>query len=179
MRPNYGHPNLMYEGSLHIPLVMAGGPLPEGATVDALVSTFDVMPTLLRMAGIEPPEGLDGIDLRPVIAGAGPPPRTLTAESYRPPDTDAYWPKNRPDIAAELVARKRAVLRGTRKRIVGEDGTDQSFDLAADPGEEQPLPADRFSLTARIPDPPPNGAAAPLDPGQRRALEALGYLEAD
>lgn len=173
----YGHPSLLYEGSLRIPFVMAGGPLPEGVTVDALVSPADVMPTLLGIAGIEPPAGLDGIDLRPVIKGAGPTERTLTAESYRPPDTDEW---NRPDMAAELVARKRAVLRGTLKRIVGEDGTDRAYDLASDPADERPLPADAVSLAATVPGPPPDGAAAAsLDPGQRRALEALGYADGD
>lgn len=175
-RTLYGHPNLLYEGTLSMPLVMAGGPLPEGATVDALVSTADVMPTLLAIAGVEPPPGLDGIDLRPLVLGAAPAERTLVAESYRPPDSDESWPKNRPEMAAELRARKRAVIRGHTKRIVGEDGTDLAFDLSRDPGETRPLPAAPAWLDANAPGPPSNGSAAPLDPGQRRALEALGYI---
>lgn len=175
----YGHPNLLYEGTLQIPFVMAGGRLPEGATVNSLVSTADVMPTLLGMAGIEPPVGIDGIDLRPLIAGEGPTERTLTAESYRPPDPDAYWSRNRPDMAAELGARKRAVIRGHTKRIVGEDGTDLVFDLSRDPAEEEPIPADRVSVSASAPGPPSEVEAAPLDPGQLRALEALGYVVED
>jgi len=184
----YGHPNLLYEGSLHIPFVMAGAELPEGVAVDALVSPVDVMPTLLGMAGVTPPEGLDGRDLRPVVQAAArgePPPapmdaRTLTAEAYRPPDNDEYWPRNRPQMAAELSARKRAVLRGTAKRIVGEDGTDLAFDLARDPGEAQPLSPEAVALDAGVPEAPADGgAAAGLDEGQRRALEALGYVDGD
>jgi len=173
----YGHPSLLYEGSLHIPLVMAGGALPEGKTVDALVSTADLMPTLLAIARVEAPAGLDGIDLRPVIAGVATAGRTIRAEAYHPPDSDDYWPKNRPELAAELIARKRAVLRGSVKRIVGEDGTDVTYDLATDPAEKDPLPSGAVSLAAGVPGPPAAGEAAPLDPAQRRALEALGYLE--
>ena len=68
------------------------------------------------------------------------------------------------------------MLRGTSKRIVVDDGTDVAFDLARDPGEEHPLPGGSVGLVARVPAAPDESETPQLDEGQRRALEALGYV---
>ncbi len=172
----YGHPGTLYEPTLRIPLVMAGGPLPRGVVMDGLVSIADLMPTFLGSAGVAPPPGLDGIDLNPMLAGAAHPDRTITAEQFAEKGGQASgWRKSRPDVWNLVDGTSQAVLRGTTKRIVVDDGTDIAFDLARDPGEEQPLPGGSVGLVARVPDAPAEGEAPQLDEGQRRALEALGY----
>lgn len=59
-----------YEGGVRIPLIIqwAGGQEP-GQVRDELVSTIDLMPTLLAAAGAEAPTGLRGRSLLPLIAG--------------------------------------------------------------------------------------------------------------
>jgi arylsulfatase A-like enzyme len=173
----YGHPGTLYEPTLRIPLVMAGDRLPRGVAVDGLVSMADLMPTFLGLAGVAPPPGLDGIDLRPLLAGAPHPDRTITAEQFAEKGGQANsWRKHRPDVWNLVDGTTQAVLRGTTKRIVVDDGTDVAFDLARDPGEEHPLPGDSVALAARVPDAPVEGETPQLEEGQRRALEALGYL---
>jgi len=57
-----------YEGSARVPLLLAGPELPAGQVVDDVVELRDLMPTLLSLAGIPLPDGLDGLDLLPVDA---------------------------------------------------------------------------------------------------------------
>ena len=88
---------------------------------------------------------------------------------------ESSWQENRPDIWNLVDGTTQAVLRGTAKRIVVEDGTDVAFDLARDPGEENPLRGDSLGLVARVPEAPVQRETLQIDEGQRRALEALGY----
>ncbi len=53
----------MYEGSVRVPLIMAGPEINPGTVVDQPVSLLRVFGTLCDLAGIEPPEGLDGASL--------------------------------------------------------------------------------------------------------------------
>jgi choline-sulfatase len=65
-----------YEETINIPLVVSNPLLfPEAAETDALASLVDVLPTMLRVGGIEAPAGLRGRDLTPVLAGTAAPGR--------------------------------------------------------------------------------------------------------
>ncbi len=51
-------------------LMMRGpGPFSGGKTIDALVSQLDIYPTLCELAGVEPPEWLQGKSLVPLVNG--------------------------------------------------------------------------------------------------------------
>lgn len=53
-----------YEESIWIPLLARfPGVLPEGETYDGLVSTADLLPTLLTLLGCSSPPGVEGVDL--------------------------------------------------------------------------------------------------------------------
>ncbi len=54
----------LYDDNVHVPLIakLPGGEL-AGTRVGALTQTLDVPPTLLRAAGVEPPEAMEGLDL--------------------------------------------------------------------------------------------------------------------
>jgi len=54
------HGFLLYAGAVRVPWVLAGPGVPSGVTVDAPVSLVQVMPTLLQLAGVDAPPGLDG-----------------------------------------------------------------------------------------------------------------------
>lgn len=57
----------MYEGSVRVPLVVAGPGVNEGATVDRLVSLIDLHPTFTDLAGLEPSKGIDAKSLVPLL----------------------------------------------------------------------------------------------------------------
>ncbi|MEZ6071048.1 MAG: sulfatase-like hydrolase/transferase [Pirellulales bacterium] len=58
----------LYEHSMRTPLIFAGLDVPAGET-DALVYLYDVMPTLLDVAGVPLPEAVEGQDLVPIWRG--------------------------------------------------------------------------------------------------------------
>ncbi|MCB9881856.1 MAG: sulfatase-like hydrolase/transferase [Planctomycetes bacterium] len=59
----------LYEHSHRAVLSMRGPGIPAGRRTEALVYLFDVAPTLLRLAGLEPVEGMDGVPLVDVLRG--------------------------------------------------------------------------------------------------------------
>ncbi len=58
-----------YEGSVRVPLVMAGPDIPAGQRRTDLVSLIDLCPTFLEITGLPPREGLDGESLLPLATG--------------------------------------------------------------------------------------------------------------
>lgn len=56
----------LYEHSMRCPLIIAGPGIPAGRSTRAFTYLFDLFPTICTLAGIEPPAGLAGRDLRPL-----------------------------------------------------------------------------------------------------------------
>ncbi len=61
--------NAMYEASARVPLIVAGPGLQQGVISDDLISLIDLFPTLMDMANLDHPEGLDGVSLLPLCRG--------------------------------------------------------------------------------------------------------------
>jgi arylsulfatase K len=59
----------LYEGSVRVPLVMAGPGIQARQRLTNLVSLIDVCPTLIEMGGLAERERLDGESLLPLAAG--------------------------------------------------------------------------------------------------------------
>ena len=58
------HGMLLYETTLHVPLIFSGpAPMPQGHVVSSLAGLVDVVPTILALVGRPIPEGLDGRSL--------------------------------------------------------------------------------------------------------------------
>lgn len=68
-RPYIGRKNQYLEGGLRTPLVMYMPGRWAGTEIPQAVFIQDVMPTLLALAGVEPPAGLDGRSLLPLLEG--------------------------------------------------------------------------------------------------------------
>jgi choline-sulfatase len=75
--------NTLLEGAARVPLILAGGGLPEGKVVEHPVAHVDLVATLLDVAGIPIPDRLRGRSLLPLAAGrAGDHPGIAFSESH-------------------------------------------------------------------------------------------------
>ena len=128
MTPLRGSKGMLYEGGIRVPLMI----LRAGAVSDAPVIGVDLFPTLLTMAGLPPPPGvqLDGVDLVPLLKAASPlPERPLFWHfpAYLEADASVPGPWRTTPAAAVRI--------GPHKLITFfEDSRDELYNLAEDPG---------------------------------------------
>ena len=112
----------LYEHSTRVPLIICGPGVPSERVSDALVYLHDVMPSLLDMAGLPEPPGIDGQSLVQLLRG----------------ETDGI----RSSIFTTFEVCQRAVCDGRWKLIrYPRIHHTQLFDLEADPWELQNLAA--------------------------------------
>lgn len=169
------HRNALYDEVIRIPLILwAPGRAPAGLRVSRQVRTIDLAPTLIELAGLQPP-AMMGQSLAPLLRGG-----ILGAEG---------------PALSELFSRDvqaRAYRRPERK-LIHYEGTDGAlvFDLARDPKEMSPI-ADAGSpvLKALLEDRaevrrwleqgraafPGKADEAELDETTLQALRAHGYV---
>ena len=129
----------MYEGGVRIPLIVRDPSGPRGKVVDTPGTTDDLFPTLLGLAGLVLPAGVDGQDLSGVHSSGVVPERAL------------YWhfphyhgSGNRPSGAVRI---------GDYKLVEWfEDGRTELFDLANDLGEGTDISATMPDKTAELRD---------------------------
>lgn len=62
----------VYEESIRVPLLIAGGPFVGGVTSDAFVSNVDLAPTITAQLGVAPGRAADGVDLSTVVTNPTP-----------------------------------------------------------------------------------------------------------
>jgi len=66
----------VYEGGLRIPLIVRWpGHVPPSTTIDDPVVNTDWLPTLMELAGLTIPSGLDGVSFSQLLTGRGPAPK--------------------------------------------------------------------------------------------------------
>lgn len=127
----------VYEGGIRVPFVARWpGVIDPGRVEAAQGVSYDMMPTLLSIAGCPVPGGLDGVDLSPAILGRG----ERAAREW------IYW--EFPGYGGQQAVRfgdMKAVRRGMHKGPV----VTELYDLAADPNETTDLAADRPDLVER------------------------------
>jgi len=123
----------LYEDAIAVPFIAAWpGRVPAGAVVrDSVASGLDLFPTLCGIAGLEPPAGLHGTNLLPVLGNpAGPGPESAFCALY--PVGKEF------DIAGRAVRTARWAYSAFSRGRIGES----LFDLANDPGETRNLAAE-------------------------------------
>jgi arylsulfatase A-like enzyme len=74
------HSYLLYETTQHVPLIIRA-PASRAARIAEPVVLADLMPTVLDLAGIDPPGEMRGISLRPALTGGDLPRRDLYFET--------------------------------------------------------------------------------------------------
>ena len=135
-----GYKASLFEGGIRMPAWLSWpGHIPEGRTIDGVGLAMDILPTFLKIAGAETPEGcgLDGKDILPMAQGK--------ASS---PHDDIFW----------AYKDQRAVRRGkwklTLNPIIDFRRTcpDRVFlaDLENDPGEKINIASEQPALTREL-----------------------------
>ena len=121
----------VYDHSLRVPLIIRGPDVPRGERRDGLCYLMDVCPTILDLAGLEPPSECEGLSLAPMIQGSDLDVReSIFAAFQRDQELGVEDPW------------QRSVRRGDWKLIengaMGEQHT-QLFNLVSDPWEMRNL----------------------------------------
>jgi arylsulfatase K len=125
----------VYEPAARVPFIAAGPGIEPGKRIDNLVSLVDVYPTLMDLAGVQHPAGLDGHSLVPLLEGRkwSGPDWALTEFHDTPMNTGVFM-----------------VRRGDWKYAAYVGFEPQLFNLAEDPGELNNLAAARPEITREM-----------------------------
>ncbi|MGP4110391.1 sulfatase [Streptomyces sp. 4N509B] len=133
-QPLRGGKGELYEGGIRVPLVAHWpGRARAGREVDTPVSTIDILPTALELAGGRPDarpgrHRFDGVSIAPLLTGSGP----LRRE-------ELYW------VYPHFIGgtRPHAAVRAGRHKLVRHfrDGRAELYDLDRDPAETTDLSA--------------------------------------
>lgn len=112
------HKTALYEEACRVPLIISQpGVTPKGECSDLVSTGLDVLPTLLDYAGVEPPDDLTGMSLRPLLEGA----RSTASREFVP-------------VESEFGT---MIVTDDYKYMLYDDGEnrEQLIDLKNDPGE--------------------------------------------
>ncbi|MDH3211968.1 MAG: sulfatase-like hydrolase/transferase [Myxococcales bacterium] len=165
------HSFFVYDSVMRVPLVLWGAGLPAGRRAGSLVRTVDIAPTVLDLLGAPPLPDIQGVSLRPLLAGGN---DDLGLTAY--------------GETAELAslfgaAALRFVREGDWKYIHSVEP--ELYDVGRDPGEGKDLAAShpaevarlRSRLEALLAEAPmsPAGAPVSVDAETLARLDALGY----
>ncbi len=171
----------LYQPTLRVPLLLAGGAFAGGRVLAETVSLTDLAPTLLEAAGLPLPSGLDGHSLLPLAVGSAP-----FAQAPRPVARLAAEGRQQPAVA---------VRQGRWKLIERAEGWDgprwsearvELYDLQRDPEERNDLSRRpghhgrivQLESAAGDPRAEPLGRPRSAPAGAtREMLKTLGYLE--
>jgi tetratricopeptide (TPR) repeat protein len=153
------HGNLIYQSTMHVPLVVVGPGVPVGVN-DTPVSTRRVFHTLLDFAGVPEPLGLRRAATE-----------TVMGEAMRP-FLEYGW---QPQVMA-VSGRQKSILAGRVEMYDVVADPAESHDLAANDRTRPPVP----NALRDYPVPSPAALRPPdtLDETARKALASLGYVSA-
>jgi len=112
----------LYDSNMHVPLIMRGPSIPKGKSIDAIVSTLDIGPTILEIAGLPPREGAQGKSLIPLISG-----KDKAVHEYIFAEQDILEPMRS--------------VRNKRYKLIHhlQDDKIQLYDVIVDPGEKKDI----------------------------------------
>lgn len=119
----------LYQGGVHVPMVIVGPGVVAGERVGGMVQAFDLYPTILELIGAAPAEGveIDGLSMVPMLSDPGAIIRDIA----------------RIEFFSEEISEQRAgqAARDARFKLVQHtNGLERFYDLLADPLEERELP---------------------------------------
>jgi arylsulfatase A-like enzyme len=159
------HGKVLFDELVRVPVLIRAPGLEAGRRLEGDAQLEDLAPTLLALAGVEAPEGLDGRNLLPWLRGeVESSPRDAVLGRRRPfkSQRDQYYERRWP-----------------HKWIGALEGPGLAIDLDADPRELRPEPGagPPERLKRAVAGAGADARGVDPDPEVRRALEALGYAE--
>ena len=165
------HSYLVYQDTMHVPLLFVGPGVPAARRVSAPVQTVDIAPTILAWAGLAPNPTSDGASLLPAFDGQELPPRLVYGESI--------------GLRRLFDVSPLRFVREGRWKLVHKP-IPELYDLDVDPGEAHNRASDdaaratqlRGRLESLLASVGKTSDAAPgqLDEKTRQQLESLGYV---
>ncbi len=157
------HGNLLYQSTMHVPLVVVGPGIAAGVS-DVPVSTRRIFNTVLSWAGV------DGAAAADSLGAAEPQEEIVRGEAMKPFLSYGWQPQ------VMVVAERQKVISTSRLEV---------YDVIDDPREAHELPASTVSrgvlkILSDYPVPQPGAAPVPdtLSDEARRSLASLGYVSA-
>lgn len=181
-----GHTFNLYDSNVRIVLVASGPGIAANERVRRLAQIQDVFATAVAAAGLARDERCVGSDLRKTLSAT----RNLYAELDRPTlSLKVFGEDVRGSGALARFDRSLEAVIGPRYKLIrGSDGTEEVYDLVADPDERASLALDeestRFAAQAHavLEAVHAAGSATPgaeltRDPRVLEALESLGYVQ--
>jgi arylsulfatase A-like enzyme len=177
----YGHSKLLYEPSLHIPMIISWPrKLSGGKRLENFIQLRDVAPTIADLAEVEVPEYSTGRNLSSLLYGRDPFRRTNEADS-----SAVSWTIGPNDVLTHSYRTDHChFISG-----IARPDSLELFDMTRDPAQEINLLHDRegqdkaeifHSTLSRLESsfqPVPVTKAIDMDQETRKGLKALGYIE--
>jgi choline-sulfatase len=167
------HGRTLYGEMLRVPLVIKWPGQHAGERIEQPAQLVDVLPTVLAVAGIDVPNGLDGRSLFPPSATASGEPAPLISRL----DLDGNV------IESVQLGALKLIRRSAQEGLTSHPAI-ELFDLETDPGERQnlaearPVDVGYLSTLLTAERRTPHGVPAkpgPLPDAVREQLRALGY----
>jgi arylsulfatase A-like enzyme len=123
-----------YEGGIRVPMIVRWpGHIEPGSTSDQVWAFWDFLPTAAELAGLEPPQNIDGISMLPALLG-----KKQHGHEF------LYW-----EISSGGY--QQAVRHGRWKAVRNRwSGPLELYDLDADPGETRDVVKEHPRVVARI-----------------------------
>jgi arylsulfatase A-like enzyme len=178
----------IYESVLHVPLIFSfPGRLPRGKTVDAVVESIDLAPTMFELLGLPIPDDFEGTSLVPLFSGDGDASVDLDA-AYS--ELGPYIQSIRTDRWHYIYNPRRLSSPGARVKDTGRKGLfsierEELYDLREDPEQKHNVVRDHPGVAAELRgrvlrwrrSDANHHRAHDLSPGVREELRALGYID--
>jgi arylsulfatase A-like enzyme/tetratricopeptide (TPR) repeat protein len=182
------HSYFIYQGTLHVPLVIRAPGCSKGIHFAGNVSLVDIVPTVLDSLGLNAPARVEGVSLRKVLEGTGLPSPfgsgaggegVLQPSSPQPVYAESLFP------ATFGCSPLHGIVEGPWKYILAP--RQELYDLAHDPGETTNLAAQQPQVAGRLRAQlvemlknsdmaAPGRSKQPVDPEAVKRLESLGYV---
>jgi arylsulfatase A-like enzyme len=190
------HGQSVYGELTRVPLVLWGpGRVPAGAVVEETVESVDIMPTLLELAGVAPPPGVQGRSLVPLLAasrGGTAPTSGWTARpavTEKRPESDPNSPTRGDRVSTALVLDGWKLIQNSERSSgipeyelydVRRDPLDQHDLAAREPDRVQRLRGELEAWRAKVAEihlEPEASAPESLSAEELERLKSLGYVQ--
>ncbi len=191
------HGQSVYGELTRVPLVLWGpGRVPPGAVIGETVESIDVMPTLLELAGLAPPPGIQGRSLVPLLAAPhGDASTQRPAWTPRPaisekrPESDPNSPTRADRVSTALVLDGWKLIHNSERSDgipeyelydVRADPLDQKDLAAQEPGRVERLRAELEAWRAKVAEirlEPEAAGPQSLSAEELERLKSLGYVQ--